>query len=67
MQTGGPLHKSSPPEENSPLGRPILRWQDITKVGLSRNWFGYCGLTLSDLQLGSLVGCYERVMRLPVP
>jgi hypothetical protein len=28
----------------------MRRWQDVTKVSLSINWFGGCGLTLSDLQ-----------------
>jgi hypothetical protein len=36
MQSESPFHKNSPPEENRLLGRPILRWQDITKVGFNR-------------------------------
>jgi hypothetical protein len=50
MKPQSPFHKSTPPEENRPLGRPMRKWQDITKVCLNRNWFGGCGLTsLTDL------------------
>jgi hypothetical protein len=66
MQPEGPFHKGSPREENRPLGRPMRRWYNITKVNLTEMGSEGVGYFIWFTVM-IIVCCCEHGVRLPVP